>query len=617
MRRAFLIAAIAAAAARVGAAQAAPPDSVRRDTTRAGRTPAADSTAPRDSTGTRPAGRDSTGAARVARDSVKAPFARAERPAAAARSLDRDALFRSGAVTALDLFERIPGFNGLRGGWIPTPHVATWLGEPGRARVYWDGVELDALDPRDGGAADLSGLPWWLAEDAAVETAPTELRLHLRSWRAVRTTPDSRVDVGTGDEETNAYRGFFARRFQSGFGLQFAFQQYGTQSPRLGGDGDQLTLGTRLGWARGDWSVDGSAFATNRTRRPLLRFDLDTGALGGFDGRESVGLLRVGWRDPDGARLWAQALAASQAWRETTSDPGAQSELALPRDTVDSAASRAQYVVAIGGRRFGVTWSGTARYRRGNGDGYLSPQLRASWAGRRWLTADLYAERSAHDSLTRVDLRAAVRPLRWLEIASAMGMRDPFGGDTSDARVTTRSSLLTAGVRWRDLWLRGGVISRGEALLAPPSVFRGGYVPIVDPGQAASLAQVQGRVWKDVNVDASVVRWDAPGVYRPQIETRARLFVDSRWLSRFPKGEFRILAGVTYEGRDDALFPTTDGSVVAPGLSTWNTQLEIQLQSGTIFWQWRNVSGTQWATVPGLEMPRLVNLYGVRWAFSN
>jgi hypothetical protein len=133
---------------------------VRRDTTiRVPIPPQADTIVKRDSL----AQRDSAVRARLARlaaDSIKTPLARAELPelidvARPTMRWTRDSLFATGALTLLDLLERIPGLTALRGGWLATPMIGGYLGDIGRVRVFYDGMEIDGLDPRMGGVIDL------------------------------------------------------------------------------------------------------------------------------------------------------------------------------------------------------------------------------------------------------------------------------------------------------------------------------------------------------------------------------------------------------------------------------------------------------------------------------
>ena len=237
---------------------------IRRDTTR--RNTAATDTTKADSAALR--------RKRIAADTIKAPIAHAERPVNADGrwQWSGEALRNAGAVTLADLLARIPGVTAFRANWIPAPQFIAWNGDAGRVRVFFDGVEIDAIDPRNGGVLDLAMTPLWQLEEVSAERAAGELRVHLRSWRVQRTTPYTRTDMTSGSENTNFYRGFFGRRLRSGGVIQLAAQQYSTAMPRTGGVGSSLQVVGRLGWAYRRWSVDGTWNRASFDRDPTVRF---------------------------------------------------------------------------------------------------------------------------------------------------------------------------------------------------------------------------------------------------------------------------------------------------------------------------------------------------------
>src|SRR5690606_31457476 len=117
-----------------------------------------------------------------------------------------DEIFASGALTLLDLLQGLPEVSGMRSGWLLPPEYATVSGGLGRIRILLDGVELDVIDPRQEGLQDLGMVQLWPLEEVAVERGVDELRVHLTSWRSEHTSPLTRVDVATGDYNTDLYR---------------------------------------------------------------------------------------------------------------------------------------------------------------------------------------------------------------------------------------------------------------------------------------------------------------------------------------------------------------------------------------------------------------------------
>src|SRR6185503_989253 len=137
-------------------------------------------------------------------------------------------------------------------------------GRFGRVRIFLDGVELDPLNSRLNGQHDLSMVDVWLLEDATIETCADEVRIHLRTWQVQTTTPVTRIDIHTGDLQTNSYRGFYGRRFPGGQVIQLGGNHYATSDRRTGEAGDQTSFWGRLGVARRNWSADASVLRSER-----------------------------------------------------------------------------------------------------------------------------------------------------------------------------------------------------------------------------------------------------------------------------------------------------------------------------------------------------------------
>jgi len=102
-------------------------------------------------------------------DTIKAPIARAEMPPligiASPFRWNRAELFASGALTVQDLLDRMPGVTTMRSGWIASPSVGAFEGDVRRVRVFIDGVERDAIDPRSDGVLDLTQIALWSFEE--------------------------------------------------------------------------------------------------------------------------------------------------------------------------------------------------------------------------------------------------------------------------------------------------------------------------------------------------------------------------------------------------------------------------------------------------------------------
>jgi TonB-dependent receptor-like protein len=559
---------------------------------------------------------------KTAADTIKRPLARAESPLTPditeSYRWGRDEILATGAISLSDLVERVPGVTMYRGGWAVMPHTGAYFGDFGQIRVFRDGVELDPLDRRSGfngvagGTLDLALIPIWNLEEVVVEQGAQQLRVYLRTWRVARTTPYTRVDISTGDLETNTYRGYYGRRFGGGGALQVGAQQLSTTDPRLGGDGDQLAIFGRTGWAGKRWSVDALFDRTHRTRNVAVD-DESAPVLPGVDASRTDAYLRAGYGDPE-AGGWAQLIAATARYSESLKNPAGSSGIpGLPVDTVDTTSSRAQYVVAGGYTRGAIRLSGTARLRSFQGLTYLSPSVRAAY-DRRLLSVSLFGERESEAARYRVDGMVRVRPLSFLTLGGGVSRSAP---DPDDGSGTTTSLRGEAALRLGRLWITGGVVQRDTVVVPPPVIFDTAFRAVRRVPATLLLASIRGPLWKAITLDVVGVRAKEDGFYQPQYEVRSELYVSTSWLDRFPRGNFHVKASVMHEYRTAALFPRGDEVVKSSQYRTIGTLLEIRLLDAVLFYQFRNLLGDIYEQVPGLIMPRQAQLYGVRWEFYN
>lgn len=548
------------------------------------------------------------------RDTIKAPLAVAPRvvtPEVRGRRLiwDREAILADGAVTLTDLLADVPGVTAFHSGFITAPTAASWYGGMGRIRVFFDGVEWDALDPREGGTRDLATVPIWSLEEVAVERTAGELRVHLRSWRVNRTTPQTRTDILTGSEQVNLYRGFYGKRTDGGGVVQAAAQQFSTTSVRTRGDGDALSAFGRIGMARGRLSVDAVVNRYGRIRRPLDRYvisgTLQRDAIGRFEGDDALGYLRAAWGSPDTTGFWVQAIAAGVRHQEVGDTTAG----------ADTAVAQTQYVVTAGGRRWGLDLSGSARLRVQQGDQRLATALRAGWAAR-WAQVAAFAETGGPDSSSRLDLTVAVTPHRWVQLIGMHSIQAPddtaLGGPT---RSTTR--LEAATTLWRRT-LSAGVIRQSAGVVRGAPIFDPRFV-LGDVTESTGLeVGLSGPIRGPFSFVWRGVRWQEEAPYRPQVESRAELRVSTGFERQIVRRTFHLSAALLHEYRGPVTFPLAGGGALrTEGAGVYGSILDMRIGSAHVFWHNRNALGRVYETVPGYLMPRLVQLYGVRWEFWN
>lgn len=553
----------------------------------------------------------------VPRDTIKAKIGRLRAPASydigPKYRWDREELFASGALTVTDLLARIPELTVFRSGWIATPQTVTHNGSFARIRFFYDGVELDPMDPRHEGLHDLGTIQTWTLEELVVERAAGEIRVHMRSWGVERTTPYTRTDVITGSEETDIYRGFYGKRYGRGAALQLAAQQSGTQNQRFGGGGGGLSLFGRVGIGRRLWSLDATANRSHIGRDPQDAFT--AGGIPPYEATHTLAYLR-GTLGAAGSGPWLELVAASHEIKESSPTITAAqiATRGFVADSADTTRSRTQLVATAGFNRWGAAITLTDRLRSYGGETFNSLSARAE-LDTRLLAAGALVESDAERGMRRTDGSVRFMPLSFVAVAGGVSQETANGARA--VAPDSRSLRGEAGVRLLGPWLYGGLV-RSDTVHSPaPAMYDTAYVPSGASSRSGTYAGVRGVFWRGVGADAFVTRWEAGQGYVPETQSRVELNFATRWLSRFPRGDFGLRTWVAHEYRTAVPFPTRSGtpeitipSHVVSGL------LEIRIMRAAITYQARNMFGFQHDIVPGFLI-RQVQTYGVRWDFWN
>ena len=552
------------------------------------------------------------------KDTLKAPFITAEPPVLADPNgsfvWDRRDVFSTGALTVQDLLDRIPGATGIRVGWISQPSITSYLGDTRRVRVFMDGLELTEHDPRMNGIWDLTQVPLWALDDVRVERAASEIRIHMRSWRVERTTPFTRTDVYTGDQGTNLYRGLFGRRYKHGEVLQVAGQQYATDPGRNIESSDQLSALARVGIARPRWSADAFMLRHGRNRgRTYTEPVSDT--VPSVESTRTDAYARFGWGTPSRG-FWAQTLAMASKYQY--GGEGASSTVTA--GSTDTTRYETQYLATGGYSRGPWRASVAQRYRTSSRRRTWSPSLRLGFESK-MISASASAEGAWIDSTRRADVSVVARPLDFVFVGGAFGLEQPRGDSVVTATSPQNATFtrVEAGVRlFAGLWASGGLLRRDSVVLDAPTIYRTETPLVADDAQSAVFAALRGRIWKALYADIQGIQWsDSGSFYRPKYQARSELYVSTRMLDRFPTGNFHLLASVTHDYRSHMLWPTQATPLREKGYRTISTLIQFRIVSAEVFWNFRNVMGERYSHVPGYRLPRLSNIYGVRWEFWN
>ena len=618
------------------------PDSVRRDTVRVSvpvpLPPGADTLPKRTIVGDsavflREVARTDSLRRAIAADTIKPPLARFERPddfeSSPRLRFSREEILSSGAINLADLLDRVPGVTTYRSGWIAGVHAASFAGDTRRLRLFVDGVEMDAIEPRNGGTIDLTDVPLWTLDELIVERAAGEVRVWMRTWTVERTTPYTRVDIFTGDLNSNAFRGLFARRWRNGVLMQLGGQQAATQTgrenaftgaERSGGRGDGTVQGfmARIGWSKRRVSVDLFANATARERDPHTSREGFTDLLA-YKGSRRDGYLRVGYGDTLRG-FWSQALVGVVRTRlEGVGDSIAPVDTTVVVET-DTIRGRTQQLLAVGYRASRWSVSATDRVRPINGTSFHAPAIRARLGGSRYAIG-VFAEANGVDSTRRVDFSARAQPFPWLILTGAGSSRSP---DSATGRVSGNTLRAEAALRVGRLWIGGGLIRDDAYRFESPVILGTPAALLSSVGAQGVLVSATGRLYKDLRVDVQAIAWDGSQYNRPELHVRTELALISDWRRRFPRGEFSINARVWHELRDGVPFfyATAVGSSTPDVRITERANvvtglLELRIQRATLFYQYRNLTGGAYEQIRGITMPPAVQMYGVRWEFWN
>ena len=547
---------------------------------------------------------------------------------------NRDSLFSTGALTLADFLDRVPGLATMRARFYFGAQVGSYNGDVGRVRLFLDGIELEALDPRSGGISDLSQFPVAALDELVIERGAGELRLLMRSWRGPeRYTAQTRADVFTGDNRSNTFRGFLARRARNGLAVQVMLQQRSTDDRRVGGDGDGSAVFTRLGLLRDRWSLDGTLLRVRTTQQTLTLVNVEEYLLTGrviprMDQVQTDAYLRFA-TGQQSRGAWLQVIAASRRNAENTPNAGADAARRFVADSADTTTSSAQFIATAGWSSARARFSATQRLRRSGGKLLQQPSVRVGVdLGR--LTASAWAERNPFDEVTRADVLGRMAPVPWLAFTGAVSYGTtgsqllPVDSTPTLAAVSlpvARAARGEVSVKLGRLWLQGGAVVRDSAVLRPPRSFDRS-TPWVAEGRATGLTwAVTGPVYKGLSLHLSGVRWSDAGWYRPQIEARSELTWRYHWTGAAKTGFDFVLSGDA-EYRTTALVPSYNSSGDLTPIPTFpatplGIRAEFTLKDATISFQMRNLMNVPYTTVPGLLMPGPLAVYGVRWTFWN
>lgn len=548
-------------------------------------------------------------------DSVKPPVGRFADPMlyeiGPQYQWNRRELFALGALSVADLLDRVPQITTFRSGWLATPHTASFNGDFQRVRIFYDGIELDNLDPANGGILDLSTVQLWTLEHVSIERSASEARVFLRSWRVENTTPYTRVDVATGNEETNLYRGYYGKRFAGDQLLQLAGQQFGVTSSRFAGSGDALSLLGRAGVGRENWSVDGFVNRTHPTRG-IQRAALGRPSIPALDATHTTAYLRAAVGNSRGP--WAQATAASLRFTASEIVTTVGEDGVTVTDTVPASRSEGQYDLSAGLTRGPARIEVRDRLRSIKGTTYNSVSARFDIATS-WAALSGFAENDGFRRSTNADVGLRFQPLSFFAVSGSVAQTTARGSD--GLFPSSRSARGEVGLRILGPWFSFGAMTLDNAFVPAPVVYDTLFQPISLGRSEGIIGAIRGPLGRGFGIDAFLTRWTREEPYRPQYQSRSEINFASTFPRRFPSGNFEVRASAVYEYRGGTTFPLPTSDIESVAAKTISALLEIRIMRAVLTYQQRNILAYPHEIIPGFEMPRVLAIYGVRWDFWN
>jgi hypothetical protein len=530
-------------------------------------------------------------------------------PAAGRIVFDEDALRFLGVLTLGELLQHVPGVFLVRAGWFGQGETIGYAGQGAASiELFWDGLALDPLG-EDSLGFDVGRIPLGLVRRVEVEVLPSALRVYLISDTQNVRRARTETSFATGDASTNTYRIRYLNRWAPGTGLGLGVSWFGTDGPSTSpGGASDLAL-----WAKATWTPS----ARVGVEYQVLRYSMDRDALtpegvpplAGVDVSRTDGFVRAfaATRD-DGMGLRLDALMGASSYRDSSG----------LEQTIRQGAAVAAYAAA--------RWSAELTARARDARTPFEFRLRAAWQPVPFVTVAAHGARWSHLGERRsmeAGASGELRPHRAFALYGALRWRD---------RVAAPAILTDTAQRTTD-W-RTGLRFRTRPVSLDVTVERHGFFDA--PVWGTFAAQLPDGT--DIDVTTLTAAWalwplrylgligwyrqpldPIKAAFEPPHHTRAALRFQSRMLPRLRRGVFDLVVEMGIEGWSDGLagHDTTGADVRLLGATTVDYLLEIRLVGAVLFWTLRNAAAERYGSLPGFDVARSLQRFGVRWEFTN
>ena len=524
---------------------------------------------------------------------------------------DKDAIRFSGAMTLGEILRLVPGVSLVRIGWFGLPELVTVAGQGAASvEIDWDGYPMENLG-LDSAGFDTGRFAIGLLDRIEIEVLPTVLRVHLVTEMTAIRRARTEVAFATGDAQTNSYRVRYLNRWESGFGIGAGFTALGTAGPIYShADINELGLWLRGGWMTRD---DRTGIEYEYTRDALNRHSLTTtsgGTLAGVKANRSDSFLRAYTSTRPGGMGWRLDLLLGSSHFGDTSG------------TRDVAVSQASLVAGFRGERVGSEL--TVRLRDGSRPWEVS--TRGSWSPLRPITLTALARRSwlvGGSALSEADAGASLHLLGPFAVHGDVRWRRLV--DTAATPVDSLDHVQdwSGGLSFTQRLLDAdfGVEHHG-AFVAPVFGVVSGVVPVATsaPGSTFTVSYALRPTkyltlhgWYRTPTTSTDVAFEPPD-HALTIAT-----LRSKFLPHFRRGVFDVEGQAEIESWGKGI-AGTDGAgnpITVPGNSIWNFHVQVRLLGAILYWTLRNPRLRHYAIIPGYDMPRSMQRWGIMWEFTN
>ena len=537
---------------------------------------------------------------------------------------DEEAIMASAANTLAELLSEVPGVVTLLGGDYGTPAAVSALGTGGGGvRIVRDGFEVY---PLEGGIADLQQVGLVGVTRVRLERGGGEMLIELTTYEYEDGRPFSRVEAGTGQLDTNLFRGLYAdpRAFWGSIALGLERVDTRGYGENEGGNRTGTWARYQLHWGdRGAISADfrrmGSETQVSAYAASVERTDLTLRArlepveglvVEAHTGRSAYDVdddrpaywFEGGTRVQHGARVAARrgGLWARGAYRLYPDGD-------LPSYRLDGAGGYTGARFGASGYVSQASWQGEAVASYG-GTGWLGPVAGVTVFGS--IAAGTYASRT---SPVLDEVPPPTPPL--------LPPTPP-----AETFAATDRTVLRVGATITQL----GATLAAAGLRADNDV----HIPLgFEPDRGAPLALGRERYgveawgslptpWRSMRLEGSYQWWDSEGPYLPKQIYQGGFVFHRTYLD---SGNFELWWSLGVRGHDPmlVLVPADDQGVGGgiggvPFFQSWYGRVTARIITVRLFFTWENFTiRRNLQDFPGRPLPVTRSFFGLRWDLWN